>query len=213
MVSAEMGAVAPLSDTLHMSGGSGMAPSSRDRISVDLHGLKAGLFEQARAHGVSPSRLVRDALAEALGQSDSSDLHRLAKTTAKPTEGRVRLSLRISREEALVILAAARYVGLPPGAFIAGLAAGVPALTNGARHNDHLAALIASSAELSTLSRNICRLTALLRQANVEPARQYREMLDALAGHVRSHLKLAASVLADLRPRGRRAEPLKHPTS
>jgi hypothetical protein len=38
-------------------------------------------------------------------------------------------------------------------------------------------------------------------------------MLDTLAGHVRSHLKLAASVLADLRPRGRRAEPLKHPTS
>jgi hypothetical protein len=121
--------------------------------------------------------------------------------------------LRISREQALVILAAARYAGLPLGAFIAGLLAGVPALTNGASHNDHLTALIASSAELSTLSRNIYRLTALLRQANVEPARQYREMLDTLAGHVRSHLKLAASVLADLRPRGRRAEPLKHPTS
>jgi hypothetical protein len=78
-----------------------------------------------------------------------------------------------------------------------------------------LAALIASSAELSTLSRKIHRLTALLRQANVEPARRYREMLDTLAGDVRGHLTLAASVLADLRPRVQRAEPSKskHPTS
>ncbi len=36
-----------------------MAPSSRDRITVDLHGLKAALFERALALGVSPSGLVR----------------------------------------------------------------------------------------------------------------------------------------------------------
>ena len=44
-----------------------MAPSSRDRISVDLHGLKAALFERAQARGVSPSGLVRTTLAEASG--------------------------------------------------------------------------------------------------------------------------------------------------
>jgi hypothetical protein len=178
-----------------------MAPSSRDRISVDLHGLKAALFERARTRGVSPSALVRDALVEVLGQSDSSGLDRLARTAAAPTGDRVRLSLRLSRDEVIVILAAARNAGLPPGAFIAGLAAGVPVLTNGASRTDHLAALIASSAELSTLSRNIHRLTALLSQVNVEPARPYREMLDTLAGDVRGHLTLASGILADLRPR------------
>ena len=190
-----------------------MAPSLRDHISVDLHGLKAALFERARTHGVSPSALVRDALVEALGQPDSSGLDRLARTAAVPTEDRVRLSLRLSRDEFIVILAAARNAGLPPSAFIAGLVAGVPVLTNGASRTDHLAALIASSAELSTLSRNIHRLTALLRQANVEPARPYRQMLDTLAGDVRGHLTLAASVLADLRPRNRSAERPKHSAS
>jgi hypothetical protein len=190
-----------------------MSPSSRDRISVDLHGLKAALFEQARARGVSPSGLVRDALAEALGQSDSSDLHRLAKTEAAPTAGRVRLSLRMSREEALAILAAARHAGMAPGAFIAGLVAGVPALANGGSRTDHLTSLVESSAELSTLSRNIHHLTALLRQGNVRPAMVYREMLDTLAGDVRRHLTLAASVLADLRPRSRSAERPRHPAS
>ena len=54
-----------------------MTPSSRDRISVDLHGLKAALFERAQALGVSPSGLVRTTLAEALGRSDPTDIDRL----------------------------------------------------------------------------------------------------------------------------------------
>ena len=47
-----------------------MAPSARDRISVDLHGLKAALFKRAQALGVSPSGLVRTTLVEALRQAE-----------------------------------------------------------------------------------------------------------------------------------------------
>ena len=46
-----------------------MEPSSRNRISVDLHGLKALLMERAQALGVSPSELVRKALADELDRS------------------------------------------------------------------------------------------------------------------------------------------------
>ncbi len=118
----------------------------------------------------------------------------------------------MSRGEALAVLAAARNAGLSPGAFVAGVVAGVPALTNGASRTEHLSALIASNAELSTLSRNIHRLTALLRQANVEPARPYRKMLDTLADEVRRHLGLAARVLANLQPRSRSAPSSAHST-
>lgn len=55
---------------------------------------------------------------------------------------------------------------------------------------------MASSSELATLSRNIHRLTALLRQANMEPARPRREMLDTLADDVRTNLEPAARELA-----------------
>jgi hypothetical protein len=180
-----------------------MAPSSRDRISVDLHGLKAALFERARACGVSSSGFVRDALIEALGQSDSFGLDRVAPAAARSTDDRVRLSLRVSREEASAIVAAARGSGLNPGAFVAGLVAGVPVLCKGTGRGEHIATLIASSAELSTLSRNIHHLASLLREGNVRPALEYRDMLDTLAGDVRGHLRLAASVLADLQPRSR----------
>ena len=80
--------------------------------------------------------------------------------------------------------------------------AGVPVLSNGTGRAEHLAALIASSAELSTLSRNIHQLTALLRHGDVQAAQPYRDTLDTLAGDVRAHLMLASRVLAELQPRG-----------
>ncbi len=55
-----------------------MTPSSRNRISVDLCGLKASLFEQACARGVSPSGLVRDALIGALGRIEPSSSDHVA---------------------------------------------------------------------------------------------------------------------------------------
>jgi hypothetical protein len=113
----------------------------------------------------------------------------------------------MTAEEARRLAAGARAAGLSRGAYLAGLVANVPVLSAGGGRTEHIATLMASSAELSTLSRNIHRLTALLRQANVEPARPYREMLDTLAGDVRRHLESAARVLADLQPQSRSARP------
>ena len=191
-----------------------MTPSSRDRISVDLRGLRAALFDRARGQGVSPSELVRDALEKALGQVQQQPVGHTANVSPAPNEARVRLSLRMTRIEALAILSAARQAGLAPGAYVTGLVAGVPVLIGGASRAGHIAELTASSAELSTLIRNIHHLTSLLRQGQVRPAQEYRAMLDTLADDVRLHLKLASSVLTDLQPRrSHRADAPKHPTT
>ena len=188
-----------------------MAPSSRDRISVDLRGLKATLFERARVRGCSPSGLVRDALIKVLGQPDPSSPDCDASGGRVPTEGRVRLSLRMGRDEARSILATARQAGLTPGAFVADLVASMPLSLSCAGRKEQIAALIGSNAELSTLSRDIYRLTSLLRQGNVRAVQEYRQRLDTLVGDVRSHLSLASGVLADLRPRSRRGDTSKPP--
>jgi hypothetical protein len=178
-----------------------MAPSSRDRISVDLRGLKAALLDRAQALGMSPSGLVRTTLAEALGQAERIHIARSSPSLHSGNSDRMRLCLRMSREQAHATMEAARRAGMNPGDYVGSLVANVPVLSAGGSRAEHIATLIASSAELSTLSRNIHQLTALLRQANVAPARQYREMLDTLAGDVRSHLELAARVSAELQPR------------
>ena len=190
-----------------------MAPSSRDRISVDLRGLRPALLAQARVRGVTPSDLVRGVLAEAFGDVDSDQRALGFATHRSAPSGRVRLSLRLTAEQARAITLAAKAAGLSAGDFVAGLVAGVPVLSGGASRTDHLAALIASSAELSTLSRNIHHLTSLLRQGQYRPAQEYRPMLDTLADDVHGHLALAAGVLADLRPRSRNADASRHPSS
>jgi hypothetical protein len=177
-----------------------METQSRERINVDLQGLKSALLARSHAQGVSPSVLVRKALAleQALGVPREAGEGVDLRSPHKRCGHRARLCLRMEREDALAVLAAARQAGMSPGDYVAGLVAGVPVLLNGGSRSEHIEALTASSFHLSGLSRNIHALTHLLTQANVEQARAYREMLDRLEGDVRRHLVLATEALAAL---------------
>jgi hypothetical protein len=182
-----------------------MNTTAHDFVTVDMRGLKAALVARAGAERVSVSALVRGAVARDLGLRVECEPQRENMLSrGAPRAASVKLSIRTTAEEAQQLAAGARAAGLSRGAYLAGLITNVPVLSAGGGRAEHIASLMASSAELATLSRNIHRLTALLRQANVEPARPYREMLDTLAGDVRRHLELAARALADLQPRGGR---------
>ncbi|RYF59951.1 MAG: hypothetical protein EOO27_07595 [Comamonadaceae bacterium] len=190
-----------------------MNTTAHDFVTVDMRGLKAALVARAQAERVSVSVLVRNAVARDLGLEADDEASRMdALAAGSASAASVKLSIRMTAEEARQLAAGARAAGLSRGAYLAGLIANVPVLSAGGGRTEHIATLMASSAELSTLSRNIHRLTTLLRQANVEPARPYREMLDTLAGDVRRHLELAARVLADLQPRSRSVATSAHST-
>jgi hypothetical protein len=188
-----------------------MNPTSHDFVTVDMRGWKAALVARAQAQRVSMSVLVRSAVARDLGLAAEGEASRRDEPTALPASAvGVKLSIRMTAQEALQLAAGARAAGMSRGAYLAGLVANVPVLSGGGGRAEHIATLIASCAELSTLSRNIHHLTALLRQANIGPAGPYREMLDTLAGDVRRHLELASRVLADLQPRRRSAASSAH---
>lgn len=178
-----------------------MKAQSRERISVDLQGLKPPLWERSKALGVPPSAMVRKALEQALGVPAEVERRGDLRPTPEPSGKRARLCLRMEREGALAVLASAKRAGLSPGDYVAGLVAGVPVLLTGGSRSEHIAALTTSNAHLSELSRNVHALTRLLAQANVTQARVYRDMLDALDGDVRRHLVLAAGALAELTAR------------
>ena len=191
-----------------------MNSNSHDFVTVDMRGLKAALVTRAQAERVSVSVLVRGAVARELGLAKAAAEHQATSVAgATSSAASVKLSIRMTPEEASLLAAGARAAGLSRGAYLSGLIANVPVLANGANCTDHIAMLVASSAELSTLSRNIHHLTSLLREGNVRPALAYRDMLDTLAGDVRRHLTLAARVLADLRPRSRSADASTHPAT
>jgi hypothetical protein len=178
-----------------------MAPSSRDRLSVDLHGLKAALVERARLAGTSPSGWVRATLAEALGDpAEPISEPRPPRFEARSVI-RVRLTLRMPRAEANAVLAAARLAGQSPGDFVADLLAGQPLPMPASDRAETVGALIAACAELSTFSRNLSHLVSLLRQGAFRPAEEYRAMLATLSHDVREHLDHLTRALADLQHR------------
>jgi hypothetical protein len=173
-----------------------LASSTRDRISVDLRGMKAALLARAAQRGMSPSDLVREAVAGALAASPA----------ATPTQhahgygGRVRLCLRMRSSDADATKRAARESGLSSGDFIASLVQAPREPSAASRPAAALAALTASCAELATLSRNLHELTRLLRHGTGRTTADYRKMLDSIDAQVRTHLDLATVLLAQLRP-------------
>ena len=113
----------------------------------------------------------------------------------------MRLTLRMSRDDASAVLAAARLAGQTPGDFVANLLAGQPAPMPASVRAETIGALIASCAELSTFSRNLNHLVSLLRQGAFRPAEEYRPMLATLGTDVREHLDHFTRVIAELQPR------------
>lgn len=178
-----------------------MAPSARDRISVDLHGLKAALVARAAAERVDVSVVVRRAVERELGGAAATTEPAGEPCRPRAAGSTVKLSIRLTSADAAQLAAGAARAGLSRGAYVAGLLAEVPLLTSGSvARPDLLAALNASCAELSTLTRNLHHLATLLRQGQVRAALEYRQMLDRLGGDVREHLAMAAGLLAELRP-------------
>jgi hypothetical protein len=175
--------------------------STRDRISVDLHGLKAALIARAQVERVGVSVLVRRAVERELGVACASHDPLHAGQQARGAASTVKLSIRLTSSEAEQLAAGAQRAGLSRRAYLAGLLAGVPSLAEGSASRPELvAALNASCAELSTLSANLNHLTSLLRSGQLRAAMEYRVMLGTLGADVRGHLAMAAKLLAELRP-------------
>jgi hypothetical protein len=179
-----------------------MNTPTHDFVTVEMRGLKAALVARAQAQQVSVSELVRGAVARDLGLSGESEPQRDEVPIRTDVEAAsIKLSVRMTVEEARQFAAGARTAGLSRGAYLAGLVAGIPVLSAGVARAGHLAALTMSTAELATLSRNLYQFSTLLRRGEAELPQPYRSMLDTLARDVRQHLDLASIALADLQPR------------
>jgi hypothetical protein len=178
--------------------------TAREFFTVDLRGLRAALSARASATGMTESDVLRSALAIAL-----RDAHLMAAMPdpAEPEQRAplVKLSTRLPRASAHRLDHHARAAGLSRGTYLARLIDGAPPVVASTDRATFAAALSTSSAELALLSRDITRLTLLLRQGDVEAAKKYRDHLDTLDADVRAHLDRAAAVLADLAPPRARA--------
>jgi hypothetical protein len=167
--------------------------TARDRLTIDLHGMKAALQAQARARGLPVSVFVREALERHVGTVRLwADVVDADVRTAR----RVRLSMRLRDDEARDLLHSARKAGRPLGAYVVDLTRTGQAPETAEERTRAVAALTRSNAELSALCRHIAHLTALLSQGTVRAAKEYRQTLETLDADVRAHLAVASRVQA-----------------
>lgn len=177
-----------------------MASPIHEFVTADMRGLKTALVARARAERVSVSTIVRRAVErelEILQGSTDWDSSTSPATSLRPT---VKMSIRLTTDEADQLAAGARRAGWSRGAFLANLIAGGSASAPSPSRAELLAALNASCAELSSVRRNLRLLASLLREGQVRAALEYRQMLDTMEATVRSHLRIASAVLAGVRP-------------
>jgi hypothetical protein len=158
------------------------------------------LSARAAATRATESDVLRSALAAALHDASAVPQGPVPSVT-DPSPSQLKLSARLPRSAAERLDRQARTAGLSRGAYLTSLIDSAPPVVASTDKAACAAALSASAAELALLSRDITRLTLLLRQGDLESAKQYRHLLDTLDDDVRAHLDLAATVLADLAPR------------
>jgi hypothetical protein len=173
-----------------------MGISRRDRISVDLRGIGSAVAAYAAARAISVSELVRECLARLAVSVD--EVPAPAAAIGDSGEDSVRISLRMTRSQALALRRSARAAALPTGAYVAALVDGGPSLASRAPRADAAAALVSSCSVLAVLARDLRHLTQLLGKGEIRAAQEYRARLDEVEATVQSHLRLAAEVLGDL---------------
>jgi hypothetical protein len=184
-----------------------MVAPARELFTVDLRGLKPALLARAQANGISPSDLMRAALAQALevalparGTADGTGL-------VRGTPGRtVQVYLRLTASESQLLLSNARAAGMSKGDYVGALMSGAT-VSDSSSIRAAVAALTESNAEIAAIGRNLNQLVRLLNAASGRAA-EHRETFRTLAAQVRGHIENASQVLAHLRQgaHARRAE-------
>ena len=179
------------------------AAAMRDRISVDLRGIRPQLQAHAAKRQMTAAALVRRAVMAMLddapcaeggsGPIDSASGPRVVKVT-----------LRLPVGHAVLLASRSRVADLSQGTYVARLIDGTPAQPRAPDHAQAVAALMASTDRIAALSADLNAFMRLLGRTPRSELEPYRASIRSLASDVRVHLASAAALVAALRAtRGR----------
>lgn len=171
----------------------------RDRITVDLRGLRSRVEARAAQDQVTTAALARRALSLLLdgGQTE----HAAAASAGKRPVGQVvKVTLRLSNSHATSLAARARAADVAQGTYICALLDGVPPSPLPADHSVAVAELRASTDRVAAMSVDLNAFLRLLGRVPASELESYRAGLVSLASDMRVHLAKAAALIAELTP-------------
>ena len=174
------------------------AAAIRDRVTIDLRGMRLQLHAQAARRQMTAAALVRHAVTAMLDDapSDAGD--------SRSTDGNcgtqvIKVTLRLPVAHAVVLASRSRVADVSQGTYVARLIDGMPAQPRAPDHTRAVAALMASTDRLAALSSDLNAFMRLLGSTPRSELEPYRASIRSLAGDVRVHLASAAALVAALR--------------
>lgn len=175
----------------------------RDRVTIDLRGIRPQLQAQAAKRQMTAAAFVRRAVTAMLDAAPCDEGGSGPIDSASGTQV-VKVTLRLPPAHAVLLASRARVADLSQGMYVARLIDGTPAQPRAPDHTRAVAALMASTDRLAVLSADLNAFMRLLGRTPRSELESYRASIRSLAGDVRVHLASAAALVAALRAtRGR----------
>jgi hypothetical protein len=176
-----------------------MRKPQRDRVTIDLRGLRTPLQTHALLRQMTSAALVRQAvLAYLAAKSGDQEPDQKQLTTVRGKQ-LVKVTMRLPTEHVLLMNYHARKADVSKGSYVAGLIAGVPPPTN---HAQTVAALRASTDRLAVISTDLSaflRVMHMVKPGASQELERYRAGIMTLNDDIRRHLAVAAQLVANLR--------------
>jgi hypothetical protein len=181
-----------------------LCSTARDRITVDLRGLRERLHALAASRQMTTAALARQALI-ALLDTEPVRSHGDARNIIQMRDHTVvKLTLRLSASHALALNTRARTADVSQGSYVGALIDGHPPAPRPSDHADAVAAVLACTDQLAVMCTDINALMRMLRSANQAGLQPYVERMRSLDVDVRHHLIVVSSLLSELRATQRR---------
>ena len=179
------------------------AAAMRDRVTVDLRGIRPQLQAQAAKRQMTAAALVRRAVMAMLDDAPS-DVTDDGSTDSVSGTSVVKVTLRLPVAHAVLLASRARRADVSQGSYVAQLIDGTPPQPRAPDHAQAVAALMASTDRLAALSADLNAFMRLLGRTPRSELEPYRASIRSLARDVRVHLASATALVAALRAtRGR----------
>lgn len=175
-----------------------MERNPRDRVTIELRGMRERLNALAAARKMTTAVLARRALGKLLDDEPSD--HQIGRNDTTASDAQVvKVTLRLSVGHAIALATRARAADVSQGAYVAGLIDGTPPNPLPPDHTYAVAALVGSTDQLAAMGADLNAFMRLLGRGSSTEIEPYRAGIMSLTDDVRRHLALAAPLAAELR--------------
>ncbi len=176
-----------------------MGHGSRDRVTIELRGMRERLQALAEERKMTVAALVRKATVALLDDEPGAADIACNSTPTVSRGGVIKVTLRLSAKHVAALANRARAADISQGAYVAGLIDGMPPNPLPPDHTQAVAALGGSTNQLAAMSADLNAFMRLLVRGSSPEIERYRAGILSLADDVRSHLALAALLVAELK--------------